>query len=238
MTGREFVRVERMASVAILRFDRPPANALDLGAIEQIGETIRDLVESDEVRGVVLTGSGAYFCAGLDLKALATYSREQQRVLVQRVNEMVAEVYSAPVPLVAAINGHALAGGLVYALLCEHRLAAQGAFHVGLSEVRVGIPFPASTLEVIRAELTASVARRLVLAGAYLDPDGAQKAGIVDEVVPPEQLLNRAVEVAKEVGSMPREGYARIKGQVRGAIVARLREIEAGGDPMLDEWMR
>lgn len=238
MTGRELLRVERMASVAVLRFDRPPANALDLGAIELIGQTIRELGASDDVRGVVLTGAGSYFCAGLDLKALATYSREQQRILVQRVNEMVAAVYSAPVPLVAAINGHALAGGLVYALLCEHRLAAQGTFHIGLSEVRLGIPFPASSLEVIKAELTASAVRRLVLAGAYLDPRSALAVGIVDELVPPDQLLDRAVEVAKEVGSMPREGYARIKSQVRGAIVARLREIEAGGDPMLDEWMR
>jgi enoyl-CoA hydratase len=224
--------------VAIVRFDRPPANALDLEAVTEIGETVQELSRSGEVSGVVLTGAGGFFSAGLDLKLLSAYSADQRRELISRVNEMVATTYEAPVPLIAAINGHATAGGLVFALLCEHRLVARGSIKIGLSEVRVGIPFPAASLEVIKAEISPSILRRLVLRGAYIDPVEALAAGVVDEVVGGEKLLERAVELGEELGSMPRDGYIRIKSQIRGPVIARLREIRTGAYPTSADWDR
>jgi enoyl-CoA hydratase/carnithine racemase len=233
------VAIERRGHVAVLRFDRPPVNALDLAAARVLAGAFAEATADDETRAIVITGTGDCFCAGLDLKAVPAYGAADLRAMVGEVNAMIARLYGCPKPTVAAVNGHAIAGGLVLALACDRRIGRRRGYRMGLTEARVGIPFPFGPLTVVRSELDPSVARSLMLLGRNLDdPQDAVRAGILDELAPRRRLLDRAVEVAEDLASMPHEGYARIKRQLRGEAVARIEDAVARGtDPLLEEWL-
>jgi enoyl-CoA hydratase len=233
----EPVVVARRESVAVVRLNRPPANALDLDAIERLGSALVALGDDDSIGAVVLTGTGSFFSAGLDVKSVASYSKVERQEMVQRINQMICEVYALPIPLVAGINGHAVAGGLVCALLCDQRIGIREAGKIGLTEARVGIPFPVASLEVIRAEIEPSLLRRMVLTGRSISTTEAYSAGILDELVEAEKLLQRAEELALEVGSMPRSAYRQIKTQLRGPVIARLQQHVRGMDSSMAEWI-
>ena len=223
----------------MLRFDRPPVNALDLEAARALARAFGAAADDAETSAIVITGTGDCFSAGLDLKAVPAYGGEQLRTMIHELNGMIARLYGCPKPTVAAVNGHAIAGGLVLALACDRRVGRRRAFRVGLTESRIGIPFPFGPLMVVRGELDPSVARSLMLLGRNLDdPKEAVRAGILDELAPRRRLLDRAVAIADDLASLPREGYARIKMQLRGETVARIEDMIArGADPLLESWL-
>jgi enoyl-CoA hydratase len=233
------VTVERRGRVAVLHFERPPVNAIDIDAARALAGAFGDAADDDDAGAIVITGAGDCFCAGLDLKAVPTYDGVRLRSMIHELNGMIARLYGCPKPTVAAVNGHAIAGGLVLALACDRRIGRRRAFRIGLTEARVGIPFPFGPLTVVRSELDPSVARSLMLLGRNLDdPTEAVRAGILDELAPRRRLLDRAIEIADDLASMPREGYARIKAQLRGEAVARIEDAVARGtDPLLESWL-
>ena len=211
--------------------DRPPVNALHLELVQAITEAIARAID-ERAPAIVLTGRGSCFCAGIDTKAVPTYTHEKRRAAIAAINAMVSAIYAAPVPIVAALNGHALGGGLVMALACDIRVASTGRYRIALNEVEAGVPFPAGPLTVVRAELDASVARDLCLTGRMVEPEEALALRVVDELAEPDQLLDTALALAARLASL--SAYAIVKGQVRGPVAAELERIAAtGDDPLL-----
>ena len=143
-------------SIAIVTLRRPPANAMNLAFTEEMAAVFQRLGQDGSVRSLVLTGEGKSFCAGVDLKALPDFDEAYQRRMVGALNRAFHAVYSCPVPVVGAINGHAIAGGLVLAMCCDWRVAVNTQFLAGLTEVRVGVPYPVGAMEVVRTELALS----------------------------------------------------------------------------------
>jgi enoyl-CoA hydratase len=138
---------------------------------------------------------------------------------------------------VCAVNGHAIAGGMILALCGDHRVAGpDGRF--GLTEVRAGIPYPAVAIAVVRAELSPPAARELVLRGELFDAPGARDRGLLDEVVEQDAVLDRALEVAGELAALPAQTYAYIKAQLRAPVIAEARRVlEGGSDPLAGTWV-
>jgi enoyl-CoA hydratase len=219
--------------VALLRLARPPVNALDLELIRQIEGAVSAAVDSG-ARAVVLSGAGRCFSAGIDTKVTPTYDARRRAESIEAMNAMVATICSAPLPVVAAVNGHAFGGGLVIALACDLRLAARGEHKLALNEVAAGVPFPAGPLAVVRAELERPVLRELCLTGRSVGPEEALALRLVDDLVEPQELLARALERALELAAMP--AYAIVKAQVRGPLIAELERIVATReDPLLGD---
>jgi enoyl-CoA hydratase len=237
MRTMKHVRIEREADVALLLLDRPPVNAVDLDLLKEAREAIGALCTDDGVGAIVITGTGRCFCAGLDLKVVPGYDLARQREYVELTNRVITDFFSAPVPTVAAVNGPATAGGFIVAMCCDYRIGAVGDYPLGVTEARVGIPFPVSTLEVLRHELSPPVFRRLMLTGMNHGPDRAREWGILDELVPPGQLLARAKEVAADLATLPRGPYASIKRQVKGEAIDLIESVIASGEPMLEAWI-
>ena len=231
-----YVKIEEQGSIAIVRLDRPPANAIDRELLRE-SHDILDELGALEPDAVVLTGREGFFSAGADLKAVPTLDAEGQREMVTGINRLVAGWYGFPRPVVCAVNGHAIAGGLVLALCGDYRVGAT-AGKLGLTELRVGIPYPAAAMAIVRAELSPPAARRLTLEAELVDPPTALSLGILDELVDPSSVVPRALEVAARLGEMPSSGYAAVKKQLRGDIVAALETIAAEGtDPMIEQWL-
>jgi enoyl-CoA hydratase len=205
--------VEDRGGVAVVRMNRPPANALDPDFIDVHLETIRRLAD-DAPAAVVLTGTDRFFSGGADLKVVPTLGPDEQGRMARGSNELFAAWYGFQRPLVCAVNGHAVAGGLVLALAGDHRVCGtMGRF--GLTEVKVGIPYPPSAIAVVQAELTPSVARRLVLRGELFDARTMLDLGVFDEIVPDDRVLDRAIDVAAELAELPSQTYGIIKRSLR-----------------------
>src|SRR5262245_22736677 len=134
------IQREVRGKVVVVRFDRPPANAIELESATALETTLAELEADAGVRAVVLTGQGAFFSAGLDLKLVPTYGPAEQRAMIAAINRMVARIYGLTVPVVIAVNGHAIAGGLVVALAGDYRIGSHGTYHLGLTETRVAMP--------------------------------------------------------------------------------------------------
>lgn len=230
--------IERAGPVAICHLDHPPANAIDLAFAGELESRFSELLARDDLGAIVLTGKGKFFCGGLDLKAVPAYGPEEQRALINTVNRVVAKLYGCPVPVVAAVNGHAIAGGLVLALTSDYRVGTRAPCLLGLTEARVGIPFPAGPLAVLKAELAPAVLRTLTLGARSIGSEAALDKGILDELQAPDDVLPRALEMATDLASIPKDAYRVIKDQLRGETVAWIRSVsEKGVDPMLKSWL-
>jgi len=231
------IQSEVRDGIVLLRFDRPPANAIELESATALETTLAQLEADGNARAVVLTGRGAFFSAGLDLKLVPTYGPAEQRAMIAAINRMVARLYGLPLPVVVAVNGHAIAGGLVVALAGDYRIGSHGTYRLGLTETRVAIPYPAGPMAVVQAELAPAVARRWVLLARNGGPDDALADGVLDELQPADALLPRALALAGELAQLPRAAYGRIKRQLRGPTLARIDAVINGEDPLVRAWI-
>jgi len=234
----DYIRLERSNGIATLFLDRPPVNAIDAALLHGVAKNVSQVASDGAVNALVVTGAGTCFCAGLDLKLVPRYTLAEQRDMLHTLNGAVARLYSLPIPTVAAVNGHAIAGGLVVALACDYRVGTTAICQLGLTEARAGIPFPAVPMLIVQAELSPAVARRTTLMARNLGSEAALACGILDELQPPDAVLERARTVAHDLGAIPRTAYARIKRQLRGPTIASIeRTLTAGDDPMLQQWL-
>jgi enoyl-CoA hydratase len=220
--------------VTVLAADRPPANAMDVGLLREVVAAVEQVAASPPP-ALVLAGRPGFFSAGADLKAVPNYGPEEQRQAVEGINAMALGVYSLPCPVVGAITGHAIAGGMVLALATDVRVASS-AGRYGLTEVKVGVPYPQAAIGVVRAELAPHAARVLALGNQLIDAEACLRLGAFDEVAEPDDVVPRALEVARELAAMPAEVYARTKAELRGATIVRLREA-VKDDPLLGQWV-
>ena len=196
------------------------------------GRRVAEELVADPPAAVVLTGREGFFSAGVDLKVAPTLDADGQRAMVEGINAIFAGWYGFPRPVVAAVNGHAIAGGLILALCADYRVGSSEAKY-GVTEVKAGVGYPAVAMAVVRAELHAPAARRLVLGADLVEAKEALEAGALDEVAEPDQVLHRATEVARSLSLLPSEAYARTKAQLRGPV---LEAALAQPDPLLEGW--
>ena len=227
------VNIAHEGDTAVVAFARPPLNAFDLELIEELNDGLQRLAVEPPPGGLVLTGAGAAFSAGVDFKETPSYDDEQRARLVRSINSAITELYGFPTATVAAVNGHAIGGAFVMMLACDARLAAETQAKLGLTEVTAGIPYPAAPIAVVSAEIEPSLRRHLVLSGGLIEPTAALAGGLVDELVAPQDLVARAVEVARARAAAP--AYAIVKEQLKRKTLAHMRAVVASGtDPLLE----
>lgn len=188
--------------VTEIRLHRPPVNALNLELVDALISECKKCIKNKS-QAIVLTGNGSVFSAGLDVPDLLQHSRNQMFVFWERFFALLQFLWTSPVPVVAAINGHAPAGGAVIALHCDYRLAAAGDFQLGLNEVQVGLPVPASIFRVLRHLVGYRQATLLVTSGRMLLPQDAVHIGMVDEVVAADQVVERALTWLQPLLQLP-----------------------------------
>jgi enoyl-CoA hydratase/carnithine racemase len=228
-----YLRESVTDGLMLLEFDRAPANAMDLSLLGELSARL-DALALDPPRALVLAGRHGFFSGGVDLKAVPGYGPAEQRRMVEGINRMVLVGYDLPCPVVGAITGHAIAGGLVLALCADVRIAS-GSGRYGLTEVKVAVPYPAAAIGIVRAELSSVAARRLVLGSELTDAGECLALGVFDEVLPADAVVPRALDVAARLAAFPAEVYARSKRDLRAPALFAMREAVAA-DPLLEAW--
>ena len=232
------IHLEKQDGICTLALARGPANALDISFLEEIDAAIAELDGDNDWQALIITGSDSIFCAGVDLKKLPTLDLVDQDRILHALNDLYTRLYGLDRPVVAAINGHAVAGGMILALCCDYRIAVPGPSRFGLTEVRVGVAFPVSALEIARAELAPHVARNWLMFGATINAETALAQGALDELVASDALMARARQKADDLRSIPPGGYAKVKAQLRKPALDAMRSALTGdGEPELGGWV-
>ncbi|MDG4824821.1 enoyl-CoA hydratase/isomerase family protein [Asanoa sp. WMMD1127] len=222
------ISVEERGAVSVVRIENGPVNVLDLETLRELTSTLAGL---ERAPALVVTGAGRAFSAGVDLKRLVEGGETYTREFLLALGGVFQAVFDHPRPLVAAVNGHAIAGGCVIAAGCDYRFMSAGT--IGVTELLVGVPFPGAALEAIRFVLGPRTAS-LVLTGRTLAPADAQAVGLVDEVVAPADLLDAAVARAEAFAAIPAASFTMTKVALR----ADASRLMAGGsiDEIIDAW--
>jgi len=228
--------LEHHGDVAVLRLEAGKANAIDTALLDRL-EAGRAAALAGPARALVVTGYERFFCAGLDLVGLSTLDRPAMGAFMRRFNQVMGDLFACPLPVVAAVNGHAIAGGCVLAMCADQRVLVDGGARLGTNEVPLGVGLPPSALEPIRWQLTPAVAFRVLLRGELFEPDEALELGLVQELAPADAVLERAVARAAELGALPGPAFAQAKEALRRPATAAIRGLtDADEAAWLDTW--
>ncbi|MFS4583356.1 enoyl-CoA hydratase/isomerase family protein [Phaeobacter sp. C3_T13_0] len=213
-----------------IKLARAPVNALSAEFLMDFAKLIKDLGEDPAVCALLLTSPFKVFSAGLDLKVARDFDDAGQRAAVQGLNEAFLALYACPKPVVTAVNGAAIAGGLFF-VLCSDVRVAQVKSKFGLAEVQAGVDFPIAPLEIARATLNPNIQRRLMLTGQTIGPIAARNFNIVDIIADDaEDLLGYALKEARTLADLPPKSFAAIKHQLRGETIAKIKAAMASED--------
>ena len=228
------MQIERVDDIAILRMSAGKANAMDRAFLERLDALI------DQVRdagAVIITGYARYFSAGLALPALIDLDRPAMAELIDLFSRTMARVYSLPMPVIAAINGHALAGGCVLALQTDRRVIVDDGIKLGLNEVQLGIGLPALVIETLRAEVPPSSLGPLAREGHVVLPHEALALDLVHALAQTDDLEARAMDNARTLMRLPPSAYTQVKTALRAPVLRAIEATRAVVDAAwLDTW--
>jgi Delta3-Delta2-enoyl-CoA isomerase len=219
-----------------LRLDRPPANAFNPALVAELTEAVRSAPGAG-AHALVVSGAPGMFTGGLDVPELLGLGRDAIRSFWEGFYELLRIVAASDVPVAAAITGHSPAAGAVLSVFCDHRVMAEGPFKIGMNEVQVGLSVP-SPLQYGMKRLTGPrVGDALLIAGALIAPAEALRVGLVDEVVPPEEVVPRAIAWAERLVALPQAAMRDTRRIARADIVAQFDALDAASyDRVTDRW--
>lgn len=217
-------------SITVLRMEHGKANALDTELLQDLIDALEEIARSD-ASAVVLTGTGSIFSAGVDLFRILDGGTEYVQSFLPALTRALRDLFALHRPVVAALNGHAIAGGCILACACDHRIMAQGKGRIGVPELRVGVPFPSVALEVLRFAVPRQHLQELAYVGRTFAPDDALVRGLVDELTEPDSLLERALAAARSLADIPAATFELSKRQLRRPTLDRLAVLEQEIDP-------
>lgn len=222
------------ASVAVITLRHGKANALDIDLCEALAAKFVELRASD-TKAVVLTGQGRIFSAGVNLIKLAEGGAGYIREFLPSLHKLYDAVFYHPKPVVAAINGHAVAGGCVLAACADRRVMANDGGRIGVTELLVGVPFPALAFEIMRLVTPPQFFSETILSGATFPAEVAAHRGLINEAVEPAALMARAMIAAQELAALSPPAFAQAKMQIRTPVTERLAQSGKATDSAVTE---
>jgi enoyl-CoA hydratase len=215
--------------VATLTLDDGGPNGLTTAIFDAFFSALDDLETDDGVGAVVIAGREGMFSAGMDLKWMQEISRDELGTIGPNMASLARRIFIFPKPVIAAVNGHAIAGGAIILLACDRSVGAEGSYKIGLNEVAIGIPFGGFALKLAQAHLVPSAFGAGLLHGEVYEPQRALEIGYLDEVVPADQLDARAREIAERAAGLNPFAYQATKMGMRTALADEMQEqIDSG----------
>ena len=223
--------------VRVLRLAHGKVSALDIELGQAFIAELKDAADAP-VGAVVVTGSGSSFSAGVDLFRLIKDGPSYGERFLPVLDTMLRNALTFPKPLIAAVNGHAIAGGCILAAACDRRLMAEGNGRIGIPELVVGVPFPALPLQIVSARMSDRAFRDLVFTGRTVQVDEAIALGLIDEKCPADTLLDRALAAANQLATIPAGAFALTKEAVTTLILDRTACLSDLNARVVHAWMQ
>ena len=203
------VLLKEHGEVALVRLNNGVTNSLTAKLVEELAQVL-DFVKH-RFKGMVLAGGEKFFSMGFDIPSLLKGSQEEMTQYFNNINQAWLDLYTLPVPTVAAVKAHAIAGGTIFAIMCDWRVAAKGRTLLGLNEIKLGVPVPYLSDLVLRQLTGEHAADEIVFMGEFLDSDQALKAGLVDQVTEKGQVEELALSKVAQLAAQPAPAFREIK---------------------------
>ena len=201
---------EQARGVRLLRIDNGKPNAISEALANELIEALEKAAQDESVKAIVIAGSPGMFSAGFDLGTMKK-GPEAANAMVKAGGRLALAIYDHPKPVVAACGGHAIAMGLFLTMVCDYRVGPEGAFKFAANETAIGMTLPTFGIEFARAALSKRHYDRVIVQATFYNPSQAVDAGMVDEIVAPDQVESRAVEIATTLGELPARAFANNK---------------------------
>lgn len=232
------ISIEKKKNIAILRLDHKTTNAISAELVWELTEAIETLKADDSLKGMVLTGEkDKFFSIGFNIPSLLPLGREEFTDFYRNFNQLCINLYTFPKPTVAAITGHAIAGGCILALCCDERIIADGRKLIGLNEVKLGVPVPYVADRILHVLIGARAAREVMEVGEFYPPQDALRIGLVDHVLPLDEVLERALVHARSLAEAPGDAFPLIKAnRVESVMVEILERLEVKQMRFIECW--
>jgi 3,2-trans-enoyl-CoA isomerase len=221
-----YTEMETSNGIATVSLVRGKVNALNGAVVAELRSRLQELEADPEVRAVVLTGRDRFFSFGFDIPEFLAFSKEEFTAYLTAFTELYTYLFLYPKPVVAALNGHAIAGGCMLALACDCRVMAVGKTKISLNEISFGSSIFAGSTEMLRFKVGNLAATKILYSGALFSAEEALDIGLVDELESEEKVVDRAKKVAAELGSRPASAFASIKALLRRPVAEEMRRRE------------
>ncbi|HIJ56964.1 MAG TPA: enoyl-CoA hydratase/isomerase family protein [Deltaproteobacteria bacterium] len=222
----DFVNTSEKDGIVTLSLNRGKVNPLNGGVVEEILSCLNALEGDSAVKAVILTGQGKFFSFGFDVPELLTYSREAFSDFLTKFTNLYSYMFLYPKPIIAALNGHTIAGGCMLALACDRRIMISGKSKISLNEVDLGVPVFTGITEILRFCVGSRNATEILYSGTLYSPEQAYSLGLVDEVVSTDDLTGEANKAASDLANKPWPAFNGIKSLLRKPILQDIEQRE------------
>jgi enoyl-CoA hydratase/carnithine racemase len=221
-----FVFSSKKNGFATISLRRGKVNALNETMVEEIGDSFGTLETDSEVKSIIFTGSGKFFSFGFDVPEFLRYPKKDFIRYLEKFTNLYTYLFQFPKPIVAALNGHTIAGGCVLATACDFRVMVSGKGKIGLNEITFGAPFFAGSAEMLRFCVGSRNAQSILYSGVMYSAQEAFTLGLVDQVSSEDALAQDARRVAEQLGEKDSSAFASIKKILRKPVVEEMVKYE------------
>jgi len=214
----EFVGLQKSEGIATLMLTRGKVNAINARVVGELRDTLKTLEAEPEAKSIVLTGGGRFFSFGFDIPEFLSFSKEEFSKYLANFTGLYTYLFLYPKPVVAALNGHTIAGGCMLALACDHRVMVTGKPRISLNEIGLGASVFAGITEMLRFWVGGANAASILYSGAMYSAEEARSLGLVQEVTTEEELMAAARKAASVLASKNPPAFASIKSLLRKPV--------------------
>ena len=217
-----YIHVSKDDEIAIVTLSRGKVNALNEPLVEEITNSFEDLATDNEVKSIIFTGSGKFFSFGFDVPEFLSYPKNDFIRYLEKFTRLYTALFCFPKPVVAALNGHTIAGGCMLATACDFRLMVTGKARISLNEITFGAPVPAGALEMLKYCAGSRNAQSIVYSGAMYSAEEAFQLGLVDQISSEDSLAEDARKIAQELAEKESSAFRSIKQLLRKPVAERM----------------
>ena len=218
------IEVSRQGSVTIIKLNRGIINAINPGLVNALADGIEEVRNDHNCRAMVLcSGSPKFFSIGFDIPELIGLNRRDFGVFYRGFNQMCLELFTLPKPVIAAVDGHATAGGCILTMCCDYRIVSAQKTWMGLNEAKLKVPVPHLARLILVSRIGADRAAGIMEKGDFYQGDDLIGAGFADQMAEPGKVFPRALIVASEQASIPYDHFKRLKQKRVGTIGSDVR---------------
>ncbi len=233
----EYVQLSIDDGIATVAINRPKVNAINERVVSELTDVFGELALDTQVKAVILTGRGSFFSFGFDIPRFMDYPREAFHRFIMSFSDLVQRIFVFPKPVIAALNGHTVAGGCVLAIACDRRVMVGGKAKIALNELTLGASVFTSIAEILKYTVGSRRAQLLLYTGKMNSAEEALALGLVDKVVSAEDLDGAALGSARELAGWDVFAFGSVKRLLRKEALERIENHEKGSvSDFVDIW--
>jgi 3,2-trans-enoyl-CoA isomerase len=221
-----FIVPQKSDGIATLMIRRGKVNALNVTVVNEMRESLKTFESDPEVKSVILTAYGKFFSFGFDIPEFLSFTKEQFTEFLVNFADLYTYIFRYPKPVVAALNGHTIAGGCMLALACDHRIMISGKAKISLNEIGFGSSVFAGSVEMLRFWVGSAKATEVLFSGALYSAQEAKNLGLIHEVAAADELKDMARKAASGFASKYPPAFASIKSLLRRSIIEEMMRRE------------